>query len=282
MPKVALVTGSNKGIGFAIVRSLCKKLHDSDVVYLTSRDVNRGKEAIKQLQKEGLNPHFHQLDISDDQSVQKLLDHLLKTHGGLDILVNNAGILINDPGISIAEKVQRTLKTNFFDTLKSYNILSPAIRPHGRVVFVSSGWGPIVYKRLSPALQKSFTEAKTEDDVQTLIKKFESDVIAGTHVQEGWPEDNDGKPSYGVSKLGIIIATKVFGEQISKDTRKDILINSCSPGYVATDMNQQKGDRTIDEGAVTSVSLALLPPNSKHPQGQYFDPDMKLDTFLME
>lgn len=89
------MTGSNKGIGFAIVRSLCKKLHDSDVVYLTSRDVNRGKEAIIQLQKEGLNPHFHQLDISDDQSVQKLLDHLLKTHGGLDILVNNAGIRIN-------------------------------------------------------------------------------------------------------------------------------------------------------------------------------------------
>ena len=45
--KVAVVTGSNKGIGFAIVRALCKKF-DGDV-YLTSRDEGRGKDAVETL-----------------------------------------------------------------------------------------------------------------------------------------------------------------------------------------------------------------------------------------
>jgi len=44
------------------------------------------------LQKEGLHPKFHQLDIDDQESIQVLRQFLVDTYGGLDILVNNAGI----------------------------------------------------------------------------------------------------------------------------------------------------------------------------------------------
>ena len=47
--KVAVVTGSNKGIGFAIVKHLCQKI--DGVVYLTSRDEGRGKAAVAELEK---------------------------------------------------------------------------------------------------------------------------------------------------------------------------------------------------------------------------------------
>ena len=67
------MTGSNKGIGLAIVRSLCKKYEGS--VYLTSRSEERGKEAIKLLESEGLSPKFHQLDIDDTTSIEKLRDY---------------------------------------------------------------------------------------------------------------------------------------------------------------------------------------------------------------
>ena len=67
---VAVVTGSNKGIGLAIVRALCKKF--SGDVYLTSRDEGRGKEAIESLKKEGLHPKFHCLDICNEETVEKL------------------------------------------------------------------------------------------------------------------------------------------------------------------------------------------------------------------
>ena len=47
--------------------------------------------AVSELNKEGLHPKFHQLDIEDMASVDKLKCHLVENYGGLDVLVNNAG-----------------------------------------------------------------------------------------------------------------------------------------------------------------------------------------------
>ena len=89
---VALVTGANKGLGFAITRDLCRRF-PGDVV-LTARDEARGRAAVQQLQAEGLSPRFHQLDITDLQSIRALRDFLHQEYGGLDVLVNNAGIAL--------------------------------------------------------------------------------------------------------------------------------------------------------------------------------------------
>ena len=87
---VAVVTGSNKGIGFGIVRALCKQF--SGDVYLTSRDEGRGLAAVAELNKEGLQPKFHVLDIGNEDTVTKFRDFMKEKHGGIDVLVNNAGI----------------------------------------------------------------------------------------------------------------------------------------------------------------------------------------------
>ena len=87
---VAVVTGSNKGIGLGIVRALCKQFKGD--VYLTSRDEARGKAAVAELNKEGLMPKFHVLDIGKEETIVRLRDFIKERHGGIDILVNNAGI----------------------------------------------------------------------------------------------------------------------------------------------------------------------------------------------
>lgn len=90
VPKVAFVTGSNKGIGLAVVRAMCKQFPGD--VYLTARDVGRGTAAVESLKAEGLHPLFHQLDITDSASVRVAQDFLKEKYGGLDVLINNAGI----------------------------------------------------------------------------------------------------------------------------------------------------------------------------------------------
>ena len=72
--RVAVVTGSNKGIGLGVVRSLCKKF-DGDV-FLTSRDEARGLAAVKELEKEGLRPKYHVLDIGNEETIIKLRDFM--------------------------------------------------------------------------------------------------------------------------------------------------------------------------------------------------------------
>lgn len=84
------VTGGNKGIGFAIVKQLCQQF--DGVVYLTARDVTCGLDAVKQLEEENLKPKFHQLDITDENSISTFRDYIEKTYEGIDVLVNNAAI----------------------------------------------------------------------------------------------------------------------------------------------------------------------------------------------
>merc|ERR1711915_95685 len=69
---VAIVTGANKGIGFGIVRALCKKFKGE--VYLTARDEARGLAAVEALKNECLNPKFHILDIGNESTIVKLRD----------------------------------------------------------------------------------------------------------------------------------------------------------------------------------------------------------------
>ncbi|PIK52852.1 hypothetical protein BSL78_10285 [Apostichopus japonicus] len=301
LPK-PLVTGANKGIGFAIVRSLCKKLDKSDVVYLTSRNESLGLDAVEKLKKEGLSPCYHQLDIGDEGSAKKLKEHLEKTHGGVDILINNAGVLLREEEIPFIEKAERTMKTNFFDTLK--RITSLALRLDQMVacyhasIVLGKKENEITFLRNFLALYHKSTPLAIESADRkglfqhprcfyhyfnqglTKVLSIDIDVKAGNHVELGWPAGSDGYPSYNVSKLGIIAVTKVFAENLKQDPRQGILINSCSPGYVATDLTRNQGHRTIDEGAVTSVVLALLARDSSHPQGQYMDANQEIQDFL--
>lgn len=262
--RVALVTGSNKGIGFAIVRELCRQF-SGDVV-LTARDAGRGQAAVQQLQAEGLSPRFHQLDIDDPQSIRALRDFLRKEYGGLNVLVNNAGIAfkVNDPA-PFDVQAEKTLKTNFFATRNVCTELLPIMKPHGRVVNISSLQGSRALDGCSEELQEKFRSATlTEEDLVDLMKKFVEDARNEVHEREGWPNS-----AYGVSKLGVTVLSRILARRLDEKREGDrILLNACCPGWVKTDMAGDQGTRTPEEGADTPVYLALLPPDATEPQGQ--------------
>ena len=142
MTKVAIVTGSNKGIGLSIVRLLCRQF-DGDV-YLTSRNDERGDAAVKLLESEGLKPKYHQLDIESAESVQALYDDIMKDYGGVDVLVNNAGVFFLDSDTRpFSEKVDTTMNINFTSTRYMTEKFLPVMKPNGRMVIVSSELGTL-------------------------------------------------------------------------------------------------------------------------------------------
>ncbi|VUZ40032.1 unnamed protein product [Hymenolepis diminuta] len=71
-----------------------------------------------------------------------------------------------------------------------------------------------------------------------------------------------------MSKVGLCKATEILAEQYKSDPRH-ILINSCCPGYVSTDLNDHKGVKTILEGADTPFYLATLPDDAAEPYGEF-------------
>ena len=105
----------------------------------------RGLAAVEELKKLGLNPKFHLLNINDESSVLTLRDYLKDNYGGLDVLVNNAAILLPfKEGLSndvFAEQAKSVMQTNYFDTQRVCKILFPILKPHARVVNLSSMLG---------------------------------------------------------------------------------------------------------------------------------------------
>ncbi|CAH1238304.1 CBR1 [Branchiostoma lanceolatum] len=263
MSRVAVVTGSNKGIGFEIVRGLCKQF--DGIVYLTARNEKLGQEAVQKLKSEGLNPSFHQLDITNEQSIQALKQHLQDKHGGLDVLVNNAGFAYSGAdktpfGIQAVD----SLGINFFGTMAISKALLPMIRPHGRVVNVSSRIGTMSLKKCSAKLQARFRDRSIqEEELVTLMNKFIETAKNGKHVENGFSDS-----AYGMSKVGMTVLTFIQAREMEKDSREDILVNCLCPGWCNTDMTGNRFERTAADGADTAIFLAFIKP--KESQGQMF------------
>ncbi|XP_067466761.1 carbonyl reductase [NADPH] 1-like [Thunnus thynnus] len=263
--KVAVVTGSNKGIGLAIVRALCKQFQGD--VYVTSRDAGRGQEAVQSLASEGLKAMFHQLDINDLNSIITAAAFFKDKYGGVDVLVNNAGIAFKAADTApFAVQAEVTLKTNFFATRDMLTHFLPIVKAGGRVVNVSSFVSSRTLNNCSPALQQRFrSEDITEEELVGLMQRFVDETKKDEHKQGGWPET-----AYGVSKTGLTTLSMILARRLSEKRPNDqILLNACCPGWVRTDMAGSKASKSPDEGAITPVYLALLPPGATEPHGKF-------------
>ena len=227
--QVALVTGSNRGIGFEIAKQLAMKKIE---VILTSRDSANGETAVRKIARDGVKKVVAmKLDVSNQVSVDNLLDKVEKTFGRLDILVNNAAILIDKDNIVASnadlETVKATLETNLIGAWRMCKAFIPLMKKNsfGRIVNVSSGAG-----------------------------EFEYMATSGGY----WP-------AYSVSKASLNALTVMLASEL-KGT--NILVNAVCPGWVRTDMGGSNTTRSVEEGAATPVWLATLPDGE--PTGDIF------------
>lgn len=92
--KVAIVTGSGKGIGKGIALAFAKEGASVAVATLVESE---GKETEREIRALGGNALFVQTDVSSEESIRRMVDAVVDTYGRLDVLVNNAGITIFKP-----------------------------------------------------------------------------------------------------------------------------------------------------------------------------------------
>lgn len=230
--KIALITGANKGIGLEIARQLGKQ---GITVLLSVRDENRGREAAQKLQDEGIDAHVVQLDVTNQDTINAAASHIESEFGKLDILVNNAGIAIDNvpPSQLDIEILRRTYDTNVFGVFAVTKAMLPLLRKSdaGRIVNMSSG--------LASLAQNS---------------------------DPNWEYAQVKLLAYNSSKTALNAMTVQFAYEL-RDT--PIKVNSADPGYVATDINDHRGTRTVQQGATAPVRLATLPADG--PTGGFFD-----------
>ncbi len=229
---IALVTGANKGIGLQIARELGRA---GITVYVGARDRGRGEAAAAELQLEGLEAHWIELDLANEATLDAAAKRIEGEQGRLDVLVNNAGVVAEGdgtPGQADLAAIRTVFETNFFATILVTQKLLPLIRKSksGRIVNISSGLGSLTL---------------TSDP---------SNLFSGYQIL-----------GYSASKAALNMFTVMLARELQD---AGILVNSADPGYTATDLNGHSGPQTLEEGASEATRLATLPDDG--PTGGYF------------
>jgi NAD(P)-dependent dehydrogenase (short-subunit alcohol dehydrogenase family) len=231
--KTVLITGANRSIGFETARQL---LQQGYYVYLGSREIKKGQEAVSQLQAEGLTQvEPIAIDVADIDSIKAARHTLGQKIKVLDVLINNAGISGGSPfhgfdtNISVFKEV---FATNFFGVIEVTQAFIDLLResPEPRIVNVTSGLGSLT---------------------------LQSDPTWETY---------EVKPaSYVASKAALNAYTIVMAYNL-RDTR--FKINAVDPGYTATEFNNYSGPGTVPDAAARVVKAATL--DAEGPTGQFF------------
>ena len=236
MSGLALVTGANRGIGFAVARGLCE--HGLTVL-LGARDGSEGEKAARTLADTGGDARPIEIDIADDASVAGAAAAIDAEFGALDVLVNNAGVKYEfhpaPPSQASLDVVRETYRVNVFGTMSVTLAMLPLLKraAAGRIVNVSSG----------------------------LSSMGLASVSGSKHAQKAML-------SYNTSKAAINSVTIQFANEL-RDT--PIKVNSADPGYTKTDMTHFDGNRSPEQAAQVIIRLATLGPDG--PSGCFFDND---------
>lgn len=132
--KVAMVTGSTKGLGENSAMALAKAGADVAVCGRNTTDLKRVSDAIKSL---GRDSGGFVLDVTSKNGVHDGVDEILKHFGKIDILMNNAGLNHREPILDYPEEAwDLVINTN----LKGYFLVAQAVAPH----MLNQGYGKII------------------------------------------------------------------------------------------------------------------------------------------
>ncbi|PTY36834.1 dehydrogenase [Saccharospirillum sp. MSK14-1] len=229
-PKIALITGANKGIGRQIAAEL---IDHGFIVLIGARDPNKGQQTAEEL---GPEARAIQLDVTDSASIDTAKQKISQEYGRLDVLVNNAAIAhagvgnrsldeltqAAQPSLVSMDELKQVFETNAFGALAVTQAMLPLLRqaPAARIVMVSSGAGSL----------------SAHADPNFAMRKHFGAV-------------------YGPSKTLLNAFTLALAIELEDS---GIKVNAANPGPTATEFNNFFGNRTVKDGAAEAVRLALL------------------------
>lgn len=233
--KTVFITGANQGIGFETARLLAQSGY---LVYLGSRDKSKGQEAVRKLKESGIsNVAWLEMDVTNMDSIKRARQELENKTEALDVLINNAGISGEQPqniSTGTMRNLRRIFETNFFGAVQTT-------------------------QQFIPLLKKS---------AQPVILNVSSEMGSLT-IQSHTTNPNRGLyDAYSCSKAALNAFTIMLANELKETGFK---VNSVTPGYTATHLNQYKGAKTPEEGAAAIVKYVTT--DNGAPTGKFFNND---------
>lgn len=258
--KRIVVTGANKGIGKAIVQRILETDEEA-FVYLGSRNAQRGQAAVDDLVKDNASwtnrLQMLEIDVTNTESVANAVE-TVRPGGSLYGVVHNAGVAHGGWEACVNVNAIGTNHT-------AVSFLPLMDRENGRVVFISSAAGPYYVVKLPEDQQPKWCNP-AQLNQEVILAECEKAIQAG------------GPSPYGFSKT----MTNAIMLYLAK-TNPTLKINSCTPGWVQTDMSmsmtkgsgktpKEMGMITPYEGAKSAIHL-LFEDLGEISRGLYYGSD---------
>ncbi|UBM60980.1 SDR family oxidoreductase [Marinilongibacter aquaticus] len=239
--KKALITGANKSIGLETARQLMQM---GFYVYLGSRDLEKGQEALAQLQAEGLpQAEVLQIDVTDDRSVQNARQAIGEKTAVLDVLINNAGISGGMPQNALSatiEQFKAAYEVNVYGVVRTTQAFIDLLKnsPEPRIVNVSSSQGSL---------------------------SLHSDPLYTYYAFKG--------AVYHSSKAALNMYTINLAYELRDSNFK---VNAVGPGFTKTDFNNHRGTGTVEDAGKRIVKYAIVGQDG--PTGKFFCEETNPET----
>ena len=213
MDKIAIVTGSARGIGFATACKLCEAGYHTVFSDIQPEEEMAG--FLSDLNAKGWKADYVRCDISQADDRRRLIDTVIQRYGRLDVHVNNAGVAPN-VRLDILETTEES-----FDRLIRIN------------------------------LKGTFFMCQTVANAMIALKgkeiaDYQPRIINIASMSSYTSSTNRGE--YCVSKAGISMVTKLFADKLAEH---GIGVFEVRPGIIMTDMTRsvtEKYQKLIDEG----------------------------------
>lgn len=247
MKKTAVVTGSSRGIGYAIARQL--GLDGFNVVIVATGSREKNIDAIRRLEEEGITVGYVQANVADHDDRLRIVSESVQLFGRIDVLVNNAGVA----------------------PLVRADLLEMTEESFDRVVGINTKGNMF----LTQAVARQMISQEPIEKRKGVIVNISScsSVVSSTSRGE-----------YCVSKAGISMLTTLFADRLASE---GIFVHEVRPGVIATDMTsavQAKYDRLIEDGLfpiarwgtpedVAGAVSALVSDKFLYTTGNYIDVD---------
>jgi len=274
--KRVLITGANKGIGWALVSKVLESVGDAFVL-LGSRDPGRGEAAVQALVERNAAWADRvaplQLDVADDRSVSEAARAVADQFGAdpapLYGVVNNAGI-----GLPVSD-LGPVLEVNIHGIRRVCEHFIPLLEPAGgRIVNVTSAAGPNFVASCSAERRQEWIDPQVGwADIESLMEE----CLGVTGGSDAFAERGLGSgSSYGISKACANAYTLYLAR-----THPQLVVNACTPGFIETDLTRpiaaargvspaEMGMKAPEKGTLSPLFLLFGDPGSS---GHYYGSD---------
>jgi NAD(P)-dependent dehydrogenase (short-subunit alcohol dehydrogenase family) len=185
--KVALVTGSSRGIGFVTSITLAR---NGFLTYASMRNLDKEKEIRLVGDKEMIPLKTIQLDVTDSTSVNNAIKSIMEQSGRIDVLVNNAGYgLVGAFEELSIEEIKQQYETNLFGVIRVTQAVLPIMRNQkaGIIVNMSSGAGRFGYPNGSAYVSTKFALEGLSESVAYEVEPFGIKIVL---VEPGFVRTN--------------------------------------------------------------------------------------------